>query len=189
MNIDEIKSKWQSHDARLVQLEEQNRLLERKIRNNSLNAGRSRLKRTYLTLAIVGAVMIPVALVAFHELGINTWVTVLYAVALLAMTIANLYVLQLINKLDFTQMTLCESMERVVYLEQTRCRLRIYMIVLALFVVAALLYDLYQYNISSFWGGVAGGVIGGLAGLKKERETRNVIRSMKADLADAVRED
>ncbi|MCM1450404.1 MAG: hypothetical protein NC082_08680 [Clostridiales bacterium] len=186
MDIEELKSAWKSQNHRLEKLESQNRLLEQKICDNRLDDGRKRLRRTYIRLALVGVVMIPVVLAMFPKFNISMWLTILYATVMLIMTVANLYVLGMLNKLDFTSLTLCEAMKGIVRLEQTRQRLRIGCIILSLSVVAVFLYEMYFFDMSCFIGGVTGGVVGCIIGLRKEHQIKKVIRSMKADLADAM---
>lgn len=190
MDIDQLKKSWQSQSARLDRLEEQNRELRRTVRADKLLSRRSKLLRTYTWLIVTAVVMIPFVFLAFPYLELPDNVTAMFAVTMAVLALFNWYVYRLIARIDPTEMSLREALGRVVHLEVTRRRLRIWSMAIGVVVIGVFLYVLYEKeDYSPLIGAIVGGVVGLICGLRKEAEIKAQIRAMKEMLRDALRED
>ena len=188
MDIDDLKRAWQSQIMRIDKLEEQNKQLKERLLDKSLKSNRAKLLSTYRWLLLIGLLMVPFTIVSFSHLELSpiaVWTMVAY---FLLMSVANVYVYYLIYDIDMTNHSVCDNLQRVINLQLKRHRIRIGSCILGIVIISIFFYYISQDDPSLVIGGIIGGIVGGLIGLRKEREIKAMISSMKKDLEDALSE-
>ncbi len=188
MELEELKRSWKEQSARLDKLEIQNAELRRKLDSSRISGSKGKLMRIYRALMIVSLVMIPFTLISFHTLLMPFYVNIIMAAFFAQCAIVNFYVLMLIKEIDITRVSVKDALSMVINLMNVRHRLRIVEFVLMVPVLVLLVYTMLPET-SMLIGGICGGVLGSIVGLKKEFEIRALLRGMRADLEDLLSEE
>ena len=190
MDFDELKKSWQEQSVRIERLEKQNRYLTQQVRFSSLATKRSKLLRDYRILVIVAILMLPFIVMSFPIIGVTSRTEVFFMFGMAALVVINAYILFYIKSIDITRLSVRDALTKVFALERKRLILRYVSIAIAVCIISMMLYDLYFIGeIAAITGACVGGVVGAILGLRKEMEIRAIIKDMREDLEDALRDE
>lgn len=190
MNIDELKNSWKNIELRVANLEEENRRLARKLRDNAAISYRRNLSRRYL-MAIIACIVSPFSLIGINEqYPVPMSLTLCYIAFFVVMAFSMGYSLYLLCATDYISMPTKEAMIAVTRLEILRKRHNLIGYALAIPLLAYMFYYFYQCGETNMMiGAIVGLVVGFIIGTCIERKTRRIIRQLRDTLASELQDD
>ncbi len=181
MDLDELKKSWQHIDSELKRIEKLSDDLSNicKSRNVSL---RDKLVNRYFWLWMLCAVMTVVSVgLIWHEAILPVMATVLiFYFSILG--VLNFVIYKKFKSLDYNYMSVRDMLITVTNTHILRSRFKIVAYCLMIPVLVALLWRFYTIDMSMFYGGCGGGVIGLIAGIITDRKIEREIRELKESL-------
>lgn len=184
IDFDQLKRQWADQTARIERLEAQNERLRQKLSASSNITLRDKLVRSYRIFFLVALIMIPSVSIMFPSCDFPTTLTVVFISIFALEAIGNAYLLWLLSRLDFTEISTHTALRRVIHFQHTRSLIQFVAICI---IVPALAYAFYVFGSidrSIVWGGVSGGILGGIIGLLKDRDIRRTLKAMRKTLED-----
>ncbi|MDE6268555.1 MAG: hypothetical protein K2M04_05690 [Muribaculaceae bacterium] len=166
--------------------------LMEEIRNKRIVTQQERLKRRFRHLAIMAfAAIFWCSMILlksnFGGEGIEFSFVVVFSIFMAANGFAELYLIDRVNAINPSLLTVKEMIERVVALRKLRNQMRIVDIVLAIGIIAWMPWAMHLDMATSeakgvICGMIAGGVLGGIAGWNMNRKIKRDIDSLEASL-------
>ncbi|MDE5608549.1 MAG: hypothetical protein K2I64_06420 [Muribaculaceae bacterium] len=189
IDFEQLKRQWAEQSARIERLEAQNEKLRHKLSSSSNMTLRDKLIRDYKIFLFVSIILVPITFSTFPLCDFPWMMTVSFALLFALESIANGYILKLLKDIDFTSQTTREALTRVIHLQKSRSRLQIIFITLTIPVLTYGFYVFGTIDKDMIWSGLLGGIFGGIIGAIKDRQIRQIIRRMKAELEEMDREE
>lgn len=190
MNIDELKNSWKNIELRVSHLEDENRRLARKLRNNAAMSYRSNLSRRYI-MAIIACIVAPFSLIGINEqTPLPMLLIVGYIVFFVVMALLMGYTLYRLRTTDYISIPTKAAIVAVTQLEIMRKRHNLIGYALAVPLLSYIFYFLYQVgHRGMIVGAIVGLVVGFIVGVFIDRRTRRIIRHLRDTLASELQED
>lgn len=146
---------------------------------------KQRVARRLRILSVAGVLFMLYMLLCLKYISYPAWLVIAYEIFMGLTVFLNLFMLRKLNKADLAVMTTVDAIEFIRYFTKLRNRCKIFLITLAVPLVAMIIwvsYDAGDHN--CVIGGIAGGIIGGLIGLNIDRKFRRDLKTMAEVLGD-----
>ncbi|MCC8038251.1 MAG: hypothetical protein LIP02_09000 [Bacteroidales bacterium] len=188
MDLDSIKSQWQKADAS-PNLPDQEKLLEL-TRKKNVRTASEKLARRFRVLGCLSFLAIVLVRPLHNILGdAGNGLLIVYALFMLLLGIMDMWLFLCIKNGRWMELPIARAYEGVTRFRILRLRLQVVSILLAIPLLAWMLWLFYQSeNEGVFIGGLVGLVAGLIAGLFTNARINREIRFLKDELSDQVTE-
>lgn len=187
-SLDHLREIWKKAPINTARLDSNARSIEGEL-GRSRPAGYARiLARDYNRMSWFALIVIAMS-VPLKFIGCPMWLCVVYALFGLCAVVWNFFLARYISHIDFMTLPVVQSIEKAVRIRMLQRRLLLLSSVLGILVIVPLLKFFYEAEPehSMFWGGVVGGVLGLIVGVRKEilffRRSRELLRSLQDEQA------
>lgn len=188
--LDKLRETWKNTPVNTEYLDEAARKVSVNLDSHRSDSLARKLARGYYNCLLASLAVIVMAFPMYFIVDLPLWMCVLYGFFGVVMGAVYLSFAKYISRSGFICLPVVEAMERAVRIRMFQRRILICGSVLAVIVLVPLM--MYFYNLpdggATFWGGVAGGVIGGSIGVYKEicffRTSRQLLNSIRAYAAE-----
>ncbi|MDE7153666.1 MAG: hypothetical protein K2O00_04375 [Muribaculaceae bacterium] len=187
IDLESLRHSWQNMRIEIDRLSEQNRQMTKRIVNNQAKSVKDSLLRKYRMLCIIGIIYIPIMpYLCERLLHTDLFVTIIMSLFFPCAVVINGLVYFRTRRIDPSAMSMKDMLIAFTNLKILRSRMRITSYILALPVLACLLYYMYGVDESMFIGGCAGGVIGAIIGVRLDLRMSREIRELRRTLAEEL---
>lgn len=185
MDLDEMKRSWQSLETRVSRLENENTRLSEKLRKSSAGSLKHRLQRNCVLMMCFGllapSIMIPIR----DEIGFSLRFIAVYTAFCWLMAALDFYLYYRLKRIDLNVLTVKDACLQAARFGVLRQRLWLLSVTLLVPVLFYLFYEIVRFDdVYMLVGAAAGGLIGLIAGLRKDRKIRRMIRDFCRSLED-----
>lgn len=182
MDIDNIKAAWKSQTFNAPDSQGGTEYIRNSMHARAFS---DLLRRRTRTLAFLPIVLTPAIIVCFNSLGLPDWINFLTIGTLFILALINAAVWHRASNLKIGEIDMKRALNAAISLRKLIFRSRIYGILVAIPLIAAILVQYYNlFGIHVLTGGIIGIIIGGIIGTKTYRRTMSLISWLESSLAE-----
>ncbi|MCM1349007.1 MAG: hypothetical protein NC338_06295 [Firmicutes bacterium] len=183
-NINELKTQWQNlgHCPLSGDAADVFRNLGHK---NRLATPLQKVKRITVSLIAVCVAWIPLSLL-LGEVILSRWQSLVLAGYFLVMAIADIWILHLLQRINFSTMTVIEALEGVCRVQRSRLVTKLIGIALCIPILTMMFVQFSSISHEIVVGGIIGAILGLAIGLLVDSNIRTHIKQMKQELVEAA---
>ena len=183
MDLDELKNKWQSVSIRSDVLKNDNRRMASKLAAGRAANAKDQLSTFYKRTAICGLCLPALAPMLVTVLDLPVWVSVLYALLGLVMSLLNYNLARDIDKNDIMSQPVVTAISYTIRLRKRQRRLKAIGMTLALMVLLSMVSQLVGLDDDSIvWGMLIGLVVSLPIAYKRGRKAMALSKQMQNEL-------
>ena len=184
-NLEILKQQWQHLSARTDALEEANRRMAEKMARTKTSSLQDRLATRIIRMGWLGIILPALAPLLYFELSMPWWVSVLYGLFGVIMSVASFFMGEYVREYRMAEMPVAEAIERATKIKVNLGRVRLAGFVMGSVLVALMVYVLPEgpEREPIIIGGSVGLCIGLVIGIRRwlvnARLARELLRSLK----------
>lgn len=191
--LDKLRQQWRQLAVRQSDLEEANRRLSERLRNNRTESMQQSLARRSKAYIWIGLLLPALAPLLYYELHLPVWLCICYAEFGIVMMAFNLRFTIYIRSVQLTSLPVIEAIVRANKIRMTQSRIRMAGIVLGFLLIAAIAYMLPKDdNLPVLLGGALGLIVGLAVSIPRaianSRLARNLVKSLSDEDEDCTEE-
>ena len=146
---------------------------------------KQRIIRRFWTLAITGCIFMIYFAILIRHFQIPYWLTAIYELFIALTVGVNLYMLNLLKRADFAEMTTIKAITFIKRFTRLRARFKFLLTCLAIPLVILIIWVLDDGTDSGIIiGGITGAVIGGIVGVYIDRCFKKDLKTMSSILGE-----
>ena len=181
MDFDLLKNKWQSVSLSSEHLDATNRRMAHELCVRRASSIQHKLARSYRRFSAFGFVL-PLLAPLLLLLKLPVWLIVVYGAFGILMGAIYCSFARYIDRDDYFMLPIVDAVEHVIKIRMRQRDILIFGTVFGIAIIIPLFISFYHFDPSTLWGGIAGGIIGGWIGLKKELKFFRMSRRLLAEL-------
>ncbi len=186
MNIDDLRTQWNSLSVRVDRLEQENRRLAAELATGRATTAQQRLSSRYIKHGLMGLLLPLLAPMIVYVLEMPVWVAVLYAIFGLICMTTDFAFSQYIKRTNFAVMPVVVSLENMLNIKKRQRQIQLVFIILGLLFLGLAFFPAMADRPPLLIGGLVGLVFGLFIGLREYRQKVKLINEVLSQLRESI---